>query len=333
LSEKPDEQIVSAPILASNRQEGKDADNSLLSDVPALSDLSQRDKPWDKHRANCDVTAGYYRSSEFGRYAERMSECSGLLDFRLVPEAKDGAYRLKLSSAKFCKVRHCPVCQWRRSLMWKAKAYRILPRVVEDYPKYRWLFVTLTVKNCAITELRETLAWMNKGFKRLSELKAFPGEGYIKTTEVTRGKNPPGSAHPHFHILTLVKPSYFGVNYLSQAKWIQMWQKSLRIDYKPILDVQALKPQDSLVGLLAEVIKYSVKESDLTTDQDWFLELTRQLHHMKAIAVGGVLRDYMRELEQEPEDLIGEDNQGDVDEGHLYFGWKRNKKKYKLLDG
>lgn len=332
MSEKPDEHIVSAPILASNRKEGKDAENLLQSDTPALCDLSERDKPWDKHRTNCDVTAGYYQSSEFSKYAERMKECSGLLDFRLVPEAKNGVYRLKLAAARFCKVRHCPVCQWRRSLMWKAKAYKILPQVIENYPNYRWLFVTLTVRNCAITELRETLVWMNNAFKRLSELKAFPAEGYIKTTEVTRGKNPPGSAHPHFHVLMLVRPSYFGVNYLSQAKWVQMWRKSLRVDYNPILDVQALKPQDSLVGLLAEVIKYSVKESDLTTDQEWFLELTRQLHHMKAIAVSGVLRDYMRELEQEPEDFIGEDNQADIDEGHLYFEWKNKQKKYKLIE-
>ncbi len=330
MSETSDGQIVSAPILASNRQEGKDANNPALSDAPALSDLSERDKLWDKHRTNCDATAVYYQGSEFNQYAERMGDCSGLLDFRLVPEAQDGAYRLKLSAARFCKVRHCPVCQWRRSLMWKAKAYKILPQVLGNYPSYRWLFVTLTVRNCAIAELRETLAWMNKGFKRLSELKAFPAIGYIKTTEVTRGKTPPGSAHPHFHILMLVKPSYFGVNYLSQAKWVAMWGKSLRVDYKPILDVQALKPNDSLVGLLAEVIKYSVKESDLTTDREWFLELTRQLHRTKAIAVGGVLRDYLRELECEPEDLIGNTNEGEVDEGHLYFGWRSREKKYRL---
>jgi len=324
LSEKPDERIVSAPILASNQQKGKDS--------PALSDLSQRDKPWDKHRANCDTTANYYKGSEFDKYAERMSECSGLLDFRLVPEAKNGVYRLKLAAARFCRVRHCPVCQWRRSLMWKAKAYKVLPKVLNDYPTYRWLFVTLTVKNCAITDLRETLVWMNKAFKRLSELKAFPAEGYIKTTEVTRGKNPFGSAHPHFHIVIVTKPSYFGVNYLSQAKWVEMWQKALRVDYKPILDVQALKPKDSLVGLLAEVIKYSVKESDLVADKEWFLELTRQLHRTKAIAVGGILRDYMKELEQEPHDLVGEDNQGEVDEGHLFFDWRRKEKKYRLKE-
>ena len=327
MSKASDErQQFSSSIVPRLQEEDKSAE------TPALSDLSAHDKPWDKHRANCDKVSSYYQASEFNRYSERMNDCSQLLDFRLVPNADDGVYKLKLSSARFCRVRHCPVCQWRRSLMWKARAYKILPQVIVDHPKGRWLFVTLTVKNCAIGNLRDSLIILNKGFKRLSELKAFPAEGYIKTTEVTRGKTPPGSAHPHFHVLMMVKPSYFGVNYLSQAKWVEMWQKSLRVDYKPILDIQALKPDDSLIGLLAEVIKYSVKESDLTADREWFLELTRQMHKMRAIAVGGVLREYLRELEEEPEDLIGEDNQNDVDEGHLYFDWKRREKKYKLKE-
>lgn len=315
---------VLPPIISSSDQEGNN--------TPALSDLSEQDKPWDKHRANSDVVGQYYAQSEFSRYSERISDCAQFLDFRLVPHSKDGDYKLKLSSARFCHVRHCTVCAWRRSLMWKAKSYKILPQLLIDYPKARWLFVTLTVKNCEIRDLRETLSWMNKGFKRLSELKAFPADGYIKTVEVTRGKTPLGSAHPHFHVLMMVKPSYFTHGYLSQVKWVEMWQKSLRIDYKPILDVQALKPQDSLIGLLAEVIKYSVKESDLIADREWFLELTRQLHRTKAIAVGGILRDYFREFEQEPEDLIGEDNLGEVDEGHLYFAWKQRQKKYRLVD-
>jgi plasmid rolling circle replication initiator protein Rep len=313
-----------APIISSSELEG---DNT-----PALSELSPNDKPWDKHKDSADIIGDYYSGSEFSKYSERIADCAQFLDFRLVPNSKDGDYKFKLSSARFCHLRHCTVCQWRRSLMWKAKAYKILPQVLATYPKARWLFVTLTVRNCAITDLRETLKWMNKGFERLADLKAFPAEGYIKTVEVTRGKNPPGSAHPHFHVLMMVKPSYFGAAYLSQAKWVEMWRKSLRVDYKPIMDVQALKPQDSLVGLLAEVIKYSVKESDLTSDREWFLELTRQLHRTKAIAVGGVLRDYMRELEKDPEDLIGTDNQGEVDEGHLYFGWKPREKKYKLVN-
>jgi plasmid rolling circle replication initiator protein Rep len=301
-------------------------------DAPALSDLSQKDKPWDKHRGNADKVANHYRGSEFQKYAQRVDFCSQLLDFRLVPDADEGELKLKLSSARFCRVRTCPVCQWRRSLMWKAKAYKVLPKIVNDFPTHRWLFVTLTVKNCEITELKETLTWMNKSWQRLTQLKAWPAEGWLRSTEVTRGKD--GSAHPHFHCLLMVKPGYFGKNYIKQAEWVEMWRRSLRIDYNPVLDVQAVKKGQQPMQLVPELLKYCVKESDLVCDRQWFLELTRQMHKMKAVVVGGMLRQYLRELEQEPEDLIGEDEkgEGDLDEGHLYFGWKPKTKKYKLLE-
>jgi plasmid rolling circle replication initiator protein Rep len=300
--------------------------------APALTDLSEKDKPWDKHRGNADKVANHYRGSEFRQYATRIDFCSQLLDFRLVPDVDQGELKLKLSSARFCRVRTCPVCQWRRSLMWKAKAYKVLPKIVKDFPTHRWLFVTLTVKNCQITELKETLTWMNKSWQRLTQLKAWPAEGWLRSTEVTRGKD--GSAHPHFHTLILVKPGYFGKNYVKQAEWVEMWRRSLRIDYNPILDVQAVKKGQQPMQLVPELLKYCVKESDLVVDREWFIELTRQLHKMKAVVVGGVLRQYLRELENEPEDLIGKDEEGegDLDEGHLYFGWKRRDKKYKLLN-
>jgi hypothetical protein len=86
--------------------------------------------------------------------------------------------------------------------------------------------------------------------------------------------------------------------------------------------------------LVPELLKYCVKESDLVCDREWFLELTCQLHKMKAVVVGGILRQYLAELEKEPEDLIGEneESEGEFDEEHWYFGWKQKLKKYKLLD-
>ncbi|WP_253297333.1 protein rep, partial [Vibrio cholerae] len=53
-----------------------------------------------------------------------------------------GETRLRLRSAQFCRVRHCPVCQWRRSLTWQARIYHSLPKIVVDYPSSRWLFLT-----------------------------------------------------------------------------------------------------------------------------------------------------------------------------------------------
>jgi plasmid rolling circle replication initiator protein Rep len=320
-------------------QDGNILTNSLPkidceSNSLALSDLSERDKPWDKHKKNSQIIASYYSGSdEFRDKGEKVNFCAQTLDFKLVPDADAGAYKLKLDSTYFCRQRHCCVCQWRRSLRWKAKAHQAIPLVTEAFPKHRWLFVTLTLKNCAIGELRNTLKTVNDAFKRFTKLKDFPAIGWIKSVEVTRGKD--RSAHPHLHTLMLVPPSYFHKGYLSQQRWCELWQQCLRIDYQPILDVQAIKKDLSPHFIIPEILKYQCKESDLTADREWFLELTRQLKNTRAVAVGGVLREYMKNLEQDPDDLIGkgEDEDGDqTDEGHLLFDWKRVDKKYKLLN-
>ena len=54
---------------------------------------------------------------------------------------------------------------------------------------------------------------------------------------------------------------------------------------------------------------------------------------MRSIATGGVLKQYLRELEEEPEDLIGEGDDETVEDfGRLFFGWRRDNKKYKLVN-
>lgn len=215
--------------------------------------------------------------------------------------------------------------------MWKAKAYKVLPKVVEQYPTHRWLFLTLTMKNAPIGELRETLKQMNRGFQRLVQLKAFPAEGWLRSTEVTKGRD--GGAHPHFHCLLLVPRSYFGKKYVKQSDWVAMWRQSMRLDYNPILDVQAVKEGSKPMELVPELLKYCTKESDMVSDRQWFLELTRQMHKMRAVATGGVLKEFLKELEEEPEDLIGKDDEAEsMDRASLYFGWKRREKQYRMVE-
>ncbi len=215
--------------------------------------------------------------------------------------------------------------------MWKAKAYKVLPKVVERYPSHRWLFLTLTQKNIPITELRQALQTMNRGFQRLVQLKAFPAEGWLRSTEVTRGRD--GNAHPHFHCLLLVPAGYFsGKRYIKQAQWVEMWRKSMRLDYNPVLDVQAVKQGTRPMELVPELLKYCTKESDMVADREWLLELTCQMHKMRAVATGGILKEYLKELEEEPEDLIGESDIPEAQDGSsLYFGWKRREKRYRMV--
>lgn len=296
-----------------------------------LSDISVRDKPWDDHRANAAVVQTLYDRSPFQRYADRIQHCSRLLEFAL--EAQDsGEFKLRLQNARFCRVRQCPVCQWRRSLMWRARFFQAIPKVQEAYPTHRWVFLTLTVRNVPLTGLKIALQEMNVAWKRMVERKQFPAIGFVRSMEVTRSAD--GTAHPHFHCLLLVPSSYFSTGYISHAQWTDLWKHALRVNYTPIVHVKAVKnrkgdtTQEAISVALLETIKYGVKEQDLIADSVWLIELTNQLHKTRAVTIGGVLRQFIKQ--EEPEDLIRDDEESDekIDRINWFFSWKEIIKKY-----
>ncbi|OWC70311.1 Replication protein, partial [Escherichia coli] len=232
-----------------------------MSEDKFLSDYSPRDASWDIQRTFTDSVGGIYQTAaEFERYALRMASCSGLLRFGWSTLMETGETRLRLRSAQFCRVRHCPVCQWRRTLMWQARFYQALPKIVADYPSSRWLFLTLTVRNCGIGELGETLTAMNAAFKRMEKRKELsPVQGWIRATEVTRGKD--GSAHPHFHCLLMVPPSWFTRDYVKQARWVELWRDCLRVNYEPNVDIRTVKTKTGEVVVnVAEQLQSAVAE-------------------------------------------------------------------------
>lgn len=247
-------------------------DKSCLEDQPFLSDVSPGDKPWDTHKLQStkvsDALSLGYESHQ--RQAERMCDCAKHLEFGLLPDVKTGKNSLKLKKSYFCRVRHCPICQWRRCLMWISRFYEAFPKIYADHPEWRYINVTFTVRNCPVTELKSTLTEMNSAWKRLIERKAWPGLGFVRCTEITRGSwvfkstgkiippklvsqvpidqrelNDKTTSHPHYHCLIAVPPGYFkGTKYLSTAKWAIMWQKALRSDYTPNCWASIVKPKD-----------------------------------------------------------------------------------------
>lgn len=87
-----------------------------MSEDKFLSDYSPRDAVWDTQRTLTDSVGGIYQTAaEFERYALRMASCSGLLRFGWSTIMETGETRLRLRSAQFCRVRHCPVCQWEKN--------------------------------------------------------------------------------------------------------------------------------------------------------------------------------------------------------------------------
>jgi len=312
----------------------------MSSDDKFLSDYSPRDASWDKQRAFTDSVGGiYHTAAQFESYALRMASCSGLLRFGWSMLIETGEARLRLRSAQFCRVRHCPVCQWRRTLMWQARFYQALPKIVADYPSSRWVFLTLTVRNCEIDALGYTLIKMNAAFQRLKDRREFaPVQGWIRTTEVTRGKD--GSAHPHFHCLLMVPPSWFTRDYVKQARWVEVWRDCLRVSYEPNIDIRSVKTKTGeavanvagqLQGAVAETLKYSVKPEHMTDDPEWFLELTRQLHKRRFISTGGVLKNVLQLDRETNEDLVIADDPGDGDDDgkRTAFAWDIGEQRYR----
>lgn len=317
-----------------------------------LTDISAKDKPWDVHKAESRLVSKLYDEIGYEKYSKRVYDCSQSLDFAL-HASDEGTMKLKLLSTRFCRVRWCPVCLWRRCLMWRARFIKTLPRILADYPRGRFLFLTLTVRNCELDDLRETLAVMNKAWVRVTQRKNFPAIGWVKSIEVTRGRD--GSAHPHFHCLLMVNEGYFKRGYLSKDSWIKLWRESLRVDYDPSIDVRTVKnrkkPVDKIVdthnndlvngsvdilvdnnimsGVL-ETLKYSVKPDDLISDPDWLEGLTRQMHKARTIGLGGIFKEYLSE--DEPEDLIHATEEDKLEaylsDDVLIFDWGQITKRY-----
>lgn len=298
-----------------------------------LSDYSPKDAKWDVYRAQTELTADLLAEyDEFQRYAARMADCSGVLLFGWETQPETGETRLRLKQARFCRCRHCATCAWRRTLAMTARFLEALPGLMRDHPKARWLFLTLTVPNCPIEELGETLKAMNAGWKRLIERREFrPVLGWARSTEVTQEAKRTGYAHPHFHCLLMVPPSWFTRHYVKQSRWVELWRDCMRLDVDPVVDVRAVK--GDVMGAAAETLKtfgYSVKPEQAAADPEWFLEMIRQVHRKRFFASGGALKEAFKEPETDEEMIQGDQPAEGLDDGsRLAFAWTPTQKRYR----
>ena len=299
-----------------------------------LRDISRRDRIWDEKKAKADISSKVFE--RFGNSprdesrARRIKDCAGFLSF-----GRDSNNQLHLIQAHFCRNwKACPICQWRRSLMYKARFYNNMPKILEQYPEMKFIFLTLTVENCLLSELRTTIQMINRAFNNMTKLVFFKKNivGYCKNIEVTKADD--GKAHPHAHILLMVKPSYYsGKNYLSQIAWQKIWKKCLKVDYNPVLDIRTPDTKKTLEENIKELLKYPIKESTIDTKSKWFYNYTQQVHKLRFISTGGILKDIVKESQVEDEELIkmNEEHQKEDVKEILDFKWFRSVKHYKRV--
>lgn len=283
-----------------------------LQDLPLVC-VSPSDVSFDNRRNDADKVSFLMRShghdewitprsssrppSSAADLSARIGSCAQSLVFKQSPTG------LKLQSAKFCRVRCCPICQWRRSLVWQSRALSIMPLILKDYPDANFLFLTLTVRNCSIFNLRRTLNRMQSGWEKLMGLKGYKPRitwlGYIKSFEVTMADK--STAHPHYHALLMMPPDYYSEGFISHKELIAMWRDCCGLDYLPSCRIMAVHEPQTKV---CEVIKYCVKPSDLVRSRSWLIEYNRQVYGFRAIEKAGLFRTYFKDLDENPDNLI-----------------------------
>ncbi len=319
-----------------------------------LTDLSPRDAKWKELKPQSLAMATDYAGTVYDKYYTRMSDCSGFLRFSLAPNEEGEAVH-KLQSAHFCRVRSCPICQWRRSLMWRSRTIRAMNRILADYPGKRFIYLTLTWKNCELENLSDSIVDANAAWQRLLKRPQFKAVGWLRNLEITR--SPIGEAHPHFHALLMVNPGYFAHDYLNQKDWIALWRSCLHVEYDPSVRVNVVKPRAKITtdtsdttslideGLLKAIrytLKYTTKPEDFVTTgtsesqdmQAWLIGLTEQMHNKRAIATGGIFKKYIAEAD--PSNLIADEDKADTSEPDeqepkISYSWRDEALDYLLI--
>lgn len=286
--------------------------------------------PWKEKKAENLTYAQYLRILNFKK-AHNVEGCGEVLEFK---KTDDG---LRLCRAWFCKSRLCPLCAWRRSLKNVYETALILDHAKARLKKCEFLFLTLTLKNADLGELKKVISNLHKGFKRLFGYKRVVDivKGYIRSTEITI-KRQARQFHPHIHVIMIVPKGYAKhterKRYINYNEWVSLWRKALRIDYDPVIYVEKAKARKRKDGTIErselaaakEIAKYQVKSGDYITgnvvaDLVYVEELELALRHTRQFGYGGLLKDIRQELllDKKEDDLVGAGEGADEDDDEV----------------
>jgi len=255
--------------------------------------------------------------------ANDILDCGQTLLFHLKEHIQTKEQKLKLAEMYTCKDRFCPFCNWRRQMKYSKLIYSYL-NDLQSKKKLRYIFLTLTVKNCHIDDLRATIQHINKSFNRMSKTVRWKNSilGFLRVLEYTADKKQKDFIHPHFHILLVVEPSYFVSTkgkYLSKNDFSDMWQKALRVDYQPVVDIRIVKPNKEKnktadAAVVAEMCKYPLKDTDIAKlSNENFKKLVLQLKNVRNINAGGILKTILKGTDKIDDDLINIDDEDKTD--------------------
>ena len=220
-----------------------------------------------------------------------------------------------------CKNRFCPLCAWKKARK-DALALSVQMEYIKHEHQKEFIFVTLTAPNVKADELETEIKLYNKAFKKLMERKEIENisKGYVRKLEVTYDKeefitremywkrkqyydnrdlkignsNPNfDTYHPHFHVMIAVNKSYFTAKnqYIRHDRWLELWQNVTNNSLITQVDVRKVRYNNNKE--VAEIAKYSAKDSDYLVSDDVFAVFYEALKGKRLLSHSGLFKESM----------------------------------------
>lgn len=265
-----------------------------------LQDIKKgKSVPWRPKKIRGLKVADSFQRLGCEKKAMRVRFCGSALAFLKNLETGEK----KLHSADFCKERLCPMCQWRKSLKVFHQVSKVMDRAETENKNIVPLFLTLTLKNCSGTNLSDTLDMIFQGWYQLTKHRKIKRivQGWFRALEVTYNRDE-DKFHPHIHAIILVDKSYFkGPDYMETTDWVQMWRTALKLNYDPVCDIRKVKNGKGKHKAVAEVAKYTLKDSDFIFDDTELTDklvdvLSNSLKNRRLFAFGGLLKKIAKQI-------------------------------------
>lgn len=204
----------------------------------------------------------------------RVEACSVTSQTRIVTKPGEASF-IAASNRRACHFRGCMTCEAKRASAVARLAIDDLEHILAQAPGARVLMLTLTSRNRVIKEdagrpfgqAREMLLAHQAATKTFFAYRRMQTSilGHLTNIEIDFSiLNGELFAHVHSHSALVVERGALSDHrYLPQRVLVGLWQRALRADYKPIVDIRAVtgrdrqKPEkEAIRAAIREVCKY-----------------------------------------------------------------------------
>ncbi len=189
----------------------------------------------------------------------------------------------------------CPLCQFLKIRKEIAKTYRLFEKVETDKKLNKCLFyyLTLTMRDCHISQLNDAINELNHGFNRLRSSDEWKKMVVGSSKYMHFGINDLDRIQPHLHVIIMVIPSYTGNNTITQDEWGALWKNSLNEDYTPHAHAKSIGKKGKasshdLKGVVAYGVN-AVDSKDIEKYPQTYTKLMSKIHSMRKSSHQGLI--------------------------------------------